>query len=370
MFPIIKHIDDLRSQVGHMPEIRFETNEDGFTVVCYMIAGADTFSGENKHYARECRGITFYPDGTIASRPFHKFFNVGEREETLPHNIKWDQMSRVMDKRDGSMVHPVRVNGKIIFKTKKTFYSDVAILATKLLHTEKYAETLKFCHVCIDLGVTPLFEFTTPEWRIVLNYDQQDLRLLHIRDNITGTYSKDPKKYAEAWGYNIDCVDEYDVASFGPEELQRSMDEDEGKEGYVIAFNDGSMVKGKTKWYINLHHAVVFVRERDIARMVIEETVDDYKSFVSLQGASLDTVNEIERRVLEELDAIKLSFLKAVEFAKSFSHVKDAAAALKDNKLQKFILQAYRGIAVDIEKVSIEYFEDHVLKQKFSLVQV
>jgi hypothetical protein len=40
-----------------------------------MISGKDTFDNE---WARECRGITFYPDGRIASRSMHKFFNIGD----------------------------------------------------------------------------------------------------------------------------------------------------------------------------------------------------------------------------------------------------------------------------------------------------
>jgi hypothetical protein len=101
MFPIINTIADLLPHIKNNPQIRVKTEDNGMTVVCYMLQDEDTFAGVEEEYARECRGITFGPDGKIVARTLHKFFNVGEREDTQPHALQWAKVVRIMDKRDG-----------------------------------------------------------------------------------------------------------------------------------------------------------------------------------------------------------------------------------------------------------------------------
>ena len=102
MFPHITHIVDLRDKIDN-PQIRFKTDDNGCTVVCYMVQDEDTFSGTNEQLERECRGITFDQNGKIAARTLHKFFNIGEREDTQPHALPWARVVRIMDKRDGCL---------------------------------------------------------------------------------------------------------------------------------------------------------------------------------------------------------------------------------------------------------------------------
>lgn len=365
-FPIITNLNDLRPALATRPEIRLSTNEDGFHIVCYMISTPTTFSGEHSDLARECRGITFYPNGEIASRCLHKFFNIGELPETQISALPFGSLKRVMDKRDGSMVHPVLVNGKIILKTKKAFYSDVAILATTLLHSPECRKILEYCTDAVRAKQTPIFEFTSPTSRIVLPYAQDELKLLHIRDNVTGEYAEaEVIKFIGA-DYGIPTVDEYDPSQFTPGSLLHSMEFDTGKEGYVIEFDGGQMVKAKTQWYIDLHRTIVFVRERDIAEMVVNETVDDYKSALSLSGESLDAVNGIEQRVLEEFRKIELQAEEAFALIKDCPDRKTAAMKMKDHPWFSAAMKLYNGKEFDVK----EYFLKNVLKEKFSLEQV
>src|SRR5574343_514779 len=121
MFPTIKTLSDLVPHIEHNPQIRVKVEPNGFTVVCYMLQDEDTFMSGNYQFARECRGITFAPDGKIAARTLHKFFNVGEHADVDPATLPWDKVVRVMDKRDGSMVTPVLTSPKTFkFKTKKS----------------------------------------------------------------------------------------------------------------------------------------------------------------------------------------------------------------------------------------------------------
>lgn len=132
MFPTIRHITDLLPQIEGKEGIRVRKEDNGFTVACYMLQDEDTFSGDNSAYALECRGITFGPDRKIVARCLTKFFNIGESAAVAPENLIWEHVTRVMVKRDGSMVTPVWVNGELTFKTKKAFMNREAQLALEI----------------------------------------------------------------------------------------------------------------------------------------------------------------------------------------------------------------------------------------------
>ena len=66
--------------------------------------------------ARECRGLKFDADGRIIARPFHKFFNLGEKERV--EDIDWSAPHQLFDKLDGSMIHPAMLNGEMVFMTR------------------------------------------------------------------------------------------------------------------------------------------------------------------------------------------------------------------------------------------------------------
>lgn len=76
----IEHIDKLLPHVQDRKDFII-AKRDGYTVIDYGFVDNDTFD----HPARvQCRGIKFGPDGRILARPFHKFFNLGERANLRP----------------------------------------------------------------------------------------------------------------------------------------------------------------------------------------------------------------------------------------------------------------------------------------------
>ena len=103
MFPKIKHLNDLLPFIESNKMIRVKEEDNGKTIVCYMLQDEDMFSGEHQAFERECRGITFHPDGTIAARTLHKFHNVGERTDLQAEYLDWGSVTRIMTKRDGCL---------------------------------------------------------------------------------------------------------------------------------------------------------------------------------------------------------------------------------------------------------------------------
>jgi len=187
-FPEIRTIDDVLPHVSGRSEFVVAEREFG-TVINYMVSYAGTFDMIGPDdiggaIRRECRGIIFGPDGKLMSRPFHKFFNIGQVEETQPHLVDFSQKHLLMNKLDGSFLRPIMLNGKIRWGTKMGF-SEVAEDAEKFLAKHpKYAE---FASYCFENMLTPVFEYVGPYNKVVLNYEE-NMVLLAVREMITGKY--------------------------------------------------------------------------------------------------------------------------------------------------------------------------------------
>jgi len=336
IFAKIQTIDDMLPHIAGKEYIGVMKKENGATVVCYNISNGESFTNA---YEKEARGITFDRDGKIISRPLHKFFNLAERAEVQPNVLPWDTMTAVFDKMDGSMISTGFFHGEFFTKSKKAFESDVSVSAYAFVkRNPKYYEFAKYC---AEAGLTPIFEFTSPKHRIVLNYREEGMTLLHVRDTVTGIYMP-AAELALKFGIP------YNMPLYGKEvdmqELLKSLNTAKDIEGYVIQFANGEMVKVKTKWYMDLHHAVTFVRERDIARLVVEEKIDDYVAFLRLNAPDVDLtqVNYIIDTIKSQVETLQheVDVIAASYEGKSF---KEIALDLKGHKYFGFVMCQVRG---------------------------
>jgi hypothetical protein len=197
IFPTIKTIDDVLPAIEGRDEF-IVAERDYATIVNYVVMKPDTFdidlndTVENHGefvpkglIRRECRGLMFAPNGEIMSRSVHKFRNIGECEETMPYNIDFSEPHQTFFKEDGSMVRPFKVGNHIRWGTKMGL-SDVALLAEEYVaSTPKYTKCAQYC---IERNLTPVFEFVGPNNRIVVDYPEQSMILLAIRENFSGRY--------------------------------------------------------------------------------------------------------------------------------------------------------------------------------------
>jgi RNA ligase len=153
------------------------------------------------------RGIITLPDGTVVSRPFPKFFNLGEKEA---EPINWSHTIEVTEKIDGSLIVVTFHNGEMIVNSKGSFKSEYADFARNWL--------MKNVPNWIEAGKTDpeksnytyLFEAIFPSTNInevkVINYgDKRDLTLLAIIEITTGKeYSyADLEEFAGLYGFPI-----------------------------------------------------------------------------------------------------------------------------------------------------------------------
>jgi RNA ligase len=207
------------------------------------------------------------------SRPFHKFFNVNEREETQTHAVDMTQPHVIMEKMDGSMIRPILVDGYLRLATKMGV-TEVAMQAEQWLAAQN-PSLKEWLRLYMNSGYTPLFEWVSPLNQIVLTYETADLVLLAIRNNVTGEYLDLSEEMKE-----IPCpfsiVPQYGSVEGNISDYIARQREAEGREGDIIAFANGHRLKVKNDWYVRIHKALDRVRfDRNIVNLIINEEMDD-----------------------------------------------------------------------------------------------
>ena len=310
-FPVIRTIQDVLPHIEGRDEF-IVAEREGYTVINYAVSMEDTFppvnvaGGSAKMRAeraltnamrRECRGLIFYPDGRIMSRPFHKFFNVNEREETQMNRIDMSQPHVVMEKLDGSMIRPVEVNGHVRLGTKMGV-TEVAMNAeTWLAAQPDYEQKLMFLGTMLRDNKTPIFEWTSRKNQIVIDYAVDDLILTAIRDNFTGEYLPLERHVP----FNV--VPTYGSVEGNLTDYIARQREAEGREGDIIRFADGHMLKIKNDWYVRIHKTVDKIRfDRHIVELILHEEIDDVLPMLPQHEA--DRVHDFAARFGNRLHTI------------------------------------------------------------------
>ena len=309
-FPHIDHIDQVRDAIkAHGGTEFIEAERDGFTVFNYLVNMPDTFPSIdnliiNKDHAailRECRGLTFYPDGTVAARKFHKFFNLNERRETDFPKVDWTMDHVILEKLDGSMITPFLTVDKEIHWHTKMGKTDVADMTLPFIAKNPNYE--KFATLSIASGLTPIFEFCSRKNRIVIDHPVDRLVLLAMRDNVSGEYMLYEEMRVEAERFDIELVKQYEGTV---ENMEHFIEEARGEqdiEGYVIRFADGHMLKVKADVYVTLHRAVSQLQqEKDVWRLVLEDKVDDLKAILAEEMR--DHLDDFQESLIKEVDRI------------------------------------------------------------------
>jgi RNA ligase len=277
-FAYIETINDVLPHIDGMDEIRVFVKED-YTVINYMVAFEETFKWDKSNpigssIRRECRGLVFDNEtGALISRPYHKFFNVGEKEETQIHKINLKNPHVVLEKLDGSMIRPIPTEDGFRLATRAGI-TDVAMNAEVFIADKpQYAN---FIEKCFRKGTTPIFEWVSRKNRIVIDYPEDDLILTAIRYNEIGSYVtyKVMKNYASAWGIPVVKAIAGDAT-----DITKVVDHirkwDDG-EGVVIRFDSGHMYKIKADDYVLRHRSKEAINlEKYVIQTIVDDSVDD-----------------------------------------------------------------------------------------------
>lgn len=271
-FPYIEHIDQVLEAIRGRKEFVVADRED-YVIVNYQVALEDTFDlDESGAMRRECRGLAFDRSGRLISRPFHKFFNVNEREETQSSMIDITKPHVILEKVDGSMIRPLIVNDCLRLGTKMGV-TDVAMQAEEWLASQSSIKR-EWMRSVYESKKTPIFEWVSLDNRVVLEYENADLVYLGTRDNYTGLYSHDHEAPFTSVTQHPSVVE--DLSSYVSS--RREMTD---REGDVIRFHDGHMVKVKNDWYVRIHKTRDLVRfDRNVVDLILNQSLDDVLSML------------------------------------------------------------------------------------------
>jgi T4 RnlA family RNA ligase len=334
-FPVITHIDQVLPYVKDHPSF-VVVEKDGYTVINYIMMGNDTFPDiidydENnpEHYKsailRECRGLIFCSySGKILRRAYHKFFNLGEKEELHPDRINWNTKYEIDEKLDGSMITPIKLGDNIRWTTKMGI-TDIAMDVEVFI--EKNLKFKQFADYCSAANITPIFEWCSRSNKVVIDHPEDKLILTSLRNTYSGTYWNKEHTKTIALIADIPVVTNYDTKL----DIHAFVDElktQEGIEGIVLNFESGHKVKVKTEWYVQIHRAKENLNhEKRVIELIQSGNVDDVLPF------------------LMEDDRKRLS-----DYVENFQRGKFAVAVAITKLLAK-----YAGLKLDRKTFSLDY---------------
>jgi RNA ligase len=280
-FPRITHLDQVRPAIEGRDEFIIAERDWGY-VVNYMVSMSDTFppvETELDAIRRECRGMLFHKDGTIMSRRLHKFFNIGERDETQFAAINFSLSHVILEKLDGSMVTGVFTDGGLRLGTKMGI-TEVSMQAEEFIATRpQYEQFIRWADQ--SCGYTLIFEWCSRKQRIVVDYPEDRLVLIAARETESGKYAS--LQWLQEYGdmFEVEVVKTYQGSAVSMQHLMDETKDAEGIEGYIIRFNDGHMLKVKGEWYLRIHKTKDnLLHEKNIIELLVEEKMDDAKAFM------------------------------------------------------------------------------------------
>lgn len=319
------------------PFIEKKTSIDGYDISLfnYRLAQWTDFNnplGDNSVKGYEMRGLTFVfnKDGSVFKRflLLEKFFNLNQTTDSMYSVVKDLDIKNINNKEDGSVASFIQLpNGKIVGKSKMGFDNEQAEGINRVYKNNKYIR--EFVNWTIDNDIVAIFEYVSPRNRIVLNYKEEDLILLKMRDNKTGEHL-DITKYGE-------LTENINIAEFKNEktldELIQLSKVETGIEGWVIEFYNGLLIKIKTKWYSDRHGLLTndLYRENIIIDHIINDNIDDILGQVPEdEKEARDRINKIISIVKNELNYIEKGITEEYNFfKKSGMSKKDYAVIFK-----------------------------------------
>jgi RNA ligase len=287
-FPEIKTIQDVLPHIKDRDEFRVMEKE-GYTVINYAVAFDTTFEWDSNDpvgssVRRECRGITFDNEGKLICRKYHKFFNIGEKEETQLNKVNLYEPHIVLQKLDGSLISTQPTPDGFVLVTKAGI-TDIAEQAEAFISDKSHYST--FINKCIQKGTTPLFEWCSRKNRIVVDYPEDQLILTGMRYNNTGKYVdyEIMKSYATSW--NIPVVQSVDgLAVQNIELFVKQVREWDDGEGVVVRFDNGHMCKVKSADYVLRHKSKDSIsQEKNVIDCILQDAVDDLVPLLTPEDA-------------------------------------------------------------------------------------
>jgi len=225
---------------------------------------------------RMCRGITFDTEtGDIVSFPYEKFFNMNEYiDGQLPNLMKkmGTQSFLGSEKIDGILIQAFydKYNDKIRFGTRAQLDPDDKGFIETAENLAKRTGQYDNLKSQLQAGKSMILELVDPKYRVVVGYGKKSALFLHgVRDLRTSEMMRFDETQELAKNLGLETPKTHAFKNF--EELadfQKNTKED--LEGFVLRFEDGSMIKAKTEAYFAKLKGLKALSYKVIADSILE----------------------------------------------------------------------------------------------------
>jgi hypothetical protein len=315
------------------------------------------------------RSLLLDKDGNVISSGFPKFRNYGEDKiDDADFRVSLAHGSVTFrEKMDGTLIiADFDDNGVIRLRTRGNF--DLGDFSEPVL---KLVENNKAFLFLLSNRYSYLFEYTGPENRIVIRYDEPKLTYLGRVDKHTLTVDLEAFGYYAAL-FQVDAAPTYHL-THDFEDLMRQIKAWDDKEGVVAEFSreDGSrrLIKIKATQYIKLH-SIKFKLEGKVNKLAFLlgiTTQDEAVEKLSAMGIDAEAQSYIKPELDAYLEKYRTTYLdwfafrvaceayaKEVEYeydnerARRRAYVVEIQKFLRDSKDQSRVNQDWFGAAMDL----------------------
>ena len=296
------------------------------------------FTQKNKIF----RSSLWNSDGELVSAGFPKFTNFLENPENFPVPSSLKDTT-IVEKVDGSLLIVSKYKGNYILRTRGT------VDASKLdngheLEAFRQGYLTKLSELCPDdnWDWSFLFEWVSPEQRIILNYGDNPEWYL-VGYVIHDTYSLLAQKAVDFWANQIGCPRPPAYSFPSVADLMSGVEAWKGKEGVVIYSNrDQTLHKVKGLWYLSLHRMKEALSSVDkVIDVYYEQGEPSYQKFEEFITTQFDWElwTQVRGDVSRICDGAK-EVQKIVDGMNRFVQDKLRSLALRRD-VAKFVLDAY-----------------------------
>lgn len=313
-----------------------KTDEDYLNL--YLFKYNQYGSDMNLSICQEARGIILEvkdDEIKIVCHSFDKFFNYGEEQGKLVlQQFNWDNYT-FQEKRDGSLLRMWFWNGKWNVSTSGTIDAYKASIDIPSCPYKSFGDM--FSHILdsynenldsLNTDFTYSFEMTSPNNKIVVDYLEDELTLIGVRDN-SSNKELNPSSFNPFNKIHLPKIYSYKTIN----EALEAVKDTSNFEGFVLCDIDFRRVKIKTEEYLTLAHiADETGSDRGILRLILEDRIDDVQNKLPHIQHRIDKVKNFIR---SEVESIFILY-QQIDFTQDR---KTIALQLKDNPYSSFVFK-------------------------------
>lgn len=263
-------------------------------MVLYGYTEKCTFEKHWNEFTRVARGLILNKStGEVIAKPFPKFFNLNEMEETKLANLPTHLSYRAYDKVDGSLGIIFHNGMEWDMATRGSFYS---------IQAQKGKELMKKYSMNVPFEYTLLVEIVYPENKIIVDYgDKEELVLLGAYDR-HGREADHNALEQISKNTNLPLVKSYDLTIEQMIEMQKTMPR--SQEGFVIRFDGGLRVKIKGDEYMKVARILSHMSPLSFWDTMDETGTVDVKYLSQLPEEFRDHYEPIVQKLKEQYNTV------------------------------------------------------------------